>query len=624
MALLRYFISLLVLSWIAAGPAVGVQQQAGNQSSHDSTRATAYDKAFRLLQSGKNVEALAEIDAGLTESPRNATLHNLRGLVTSQLGRKSEAEASFRKVIALLPNAAMGYNNLGIFLAGEGRLPEAEHVFQTALKLEPENFTALLGLGVTLATLRRNAEALPHLEKARAARPQDFQAGYECARVLRELKRPAEAQRVLGGLARPKDAALASKYFALFAVVSEDRNDMLAAERLFRQANDLAPDSFDIYLSLARIQLRSSPTSARHPLPAPPRDLSAEQHFGLGLMFASHNQWAEAIPHFEATLQMEPSSVSATYNLALAYRGATRRDDAIGLLTRAVEQRPNAELTNLLASLEENAGRYLDAVRHFRAAVDLDPENEQYYFDLGAEYLVHFTFDPALEVFAAGVRRFPAASRQFVGLGMAYSALRQYPEAAEAFLRALETDPASPSALSAWNSLPSFLAPGDWERVLPRLRQLAEKQPANADILFSFGSSLFRYSLSAGKSENFGLAQSFLERAIQLKPGYADAHLELGAIYSARKENTKSVARFQETVRLNPGSEMGYYRLGQTYRDMGELALAQQALSRYADLARGRRERLARSRAAIKQFILAQSPAPSNSLRDRTLPPQAP
>jgi tetratricopeptide (TPR) repeat protein len=102
-------------------------------------------------------------------------------------------------------------------------------------------------------------------------------------------------------------------------------------------------------------------------------------------------------------------------------------------------------------------------------------------------------------------------------------------------------------------------------------------------------------------------AQTLLLRAIHLKPGLAEAHLALGNLYVARKDNQRAVDAFLETIRLDPHSEMAFYRLGQTYRNLNQLQLAQQQLSRYEELVRDRREQMARSRSAIKQFVLAQS-----------------
>lgn len=596
----------------SAGPETRPSSRSGQLS-------VAYDQAFQLLERGKPEEALTVIDAALAKNPRNASLHNLRGLAAGQLGRVAEAEASFRKVIQLRPGAALGYANLATLHSQSGRNQEAGEEFREALKRGPRDFTALLGLGATLARIENYADALAYLERAWQARPGDFQAGYELARVFRELKRPEDAQRILAHLSPPAIAALAAKYFLLSGVIAEDRRDPESALRDYRRAYELNPGGFELYLALARASLSAPGAPSDKTLPPPPTNLNAEQHFALGLLFASRGAFAEAVPHFEATLRMEPASYSATYNLALAYKGAGKTQAAVELLDRALKEKPTAELHNLLASLEESAGNYVEAVRHFQRAVEMGPSNEPFYFDLGTEYLIHFTFGPALEVFQIGSRKFPASARQWVGMGLAHYALRQYLEAAEAFLSALEIDPSSPTAFAAWNSLPSFLAPAESEKILPRLKRLVEVHPESAEALYSYGVTLARCGLAAAKSDDLVLAQTYLERAVRRKPDFADAHLELGNLHVARNENEKAVAEFLETLRLNPRSEMAHYRLGQTYRNLNRLESAQAELARYAELSRNRRELMARSRSAIKQFILAET---STSAPREAKPPE--
>lgn len=594
------------------------EETAGRQArSISPTAQDAYKKAFRLLKSGKASEALAELDATLAKFPSDPLLHNLRGLAASRLGLEEKAEASFRKVIELLPRAGTGYNNLATLFYEKGRYLESAQLFGQALKREPQNLTALVGLGASLAGSGKYSEASPYLERAWGARPEDFQTGYVLARVLRELKRPAEAQKVLDQLTPPQDASVAAKFYTLWAMVAEDRNDRTAASRLYLRAYELDPNSFEIYLSLVRASLGTEDSKSGRMLPPAPPRLSAEQHFALGLLFATRRAYAEAVPNFEETLRAEPASYSATYNLALAYKGAGKGQAAIDLIERALKQHPTAELYNLLASLEEDAGRYVQAVRHFQQAVELDPTNEQYYFDLGAEYLIHFTFAPALDVFRVGAKKFPTSARQHLGMGMAHFALRHYPEAAEAFLSALEIDPSSPSAFAAWNALPPLLASAEWEKILPRLRRLAELHPGSAQALYCYGATLFRHSLASGRKENLDLAQSFLERAIRLKPRFANAYLELATLHAERKEYEKAVAAFLEAIRLGPNSEMAHYRLGHTYRDLNQLELAKRELAIYTELSRSRREKMARSRSTIKQFVLAQPASSSRSFQGK-------
>ncbi len=600
-------------------PSKARQNSASPTATVGTTSEAAYEEALSLLGRGRVTEALAIVDKALLKEPSNPQLHNLRGLASSQLGRTGEAEASFREVIKLSPHSATGYANLAVLLAQSGRQAEAVKLFREALKRKPLDFTALVGLGTTLCALQNYAEAAPYLENAWKTRPGDFQTGYDYARVLHELKHPADAQRILARIKPPDSPAVAARYYTLAAVVAEDQGNQQEAARLYGQVYSLVPNSFGTYLSLVRVLLATRAASPNESLPAAPTHLSVEQHFALGVLLASRGAYREAVPHFEETLREEPSSYSATYNLALAYKGSGNAPAALRLLEHAVERKPTAELYNLLAQVEEGAGRYVEAVRHFQRAVELEPSNEQYYFDLGAEYLTHFTFGPALEVFRVGTQKFPMVLRQYVGMGLAHVALREYSEAADAFLSALVISPVSPIALQAWNALPAFLATTDWAKMLPRLQHLVERYPETPEALYCYGVMLSRQGIALARTDSLIQAQSLLERAVHLKPNFADAHLELGNVYAARKETAKAASELRQAIQLNPDSEIAHYRLGQIYRDLGELASAQHELGRYSELTRARHERIARSRSAIKQFITAQPE--SSGVKDRAQMP---
>ena len=567
-----------------------------------------YDRAFQLLQAGKPNDALAELDAALTTEPDDPSLNNLRGLVTAQLGLISEAEASFRKVIRLLPHAAMGYNNLAALLWQSGRGAEAASKFRQALKEEPHNFTALVGLGTTLSETREYAQAVPYLERAWTSRPGDFQAGYELARSLTELKRLSDAHKILKGLTAPQDPPTAAKFYVLSATVAGQLGDQSVAAGDYGRAYELTPQSFEIYLALVRSTLAKRDTSWTR-LPAAPPSLSAEQHFALGLIFASGGAYPRAVSHFEETLRLQPTSQSAIYNLALAYKGAGNPQAAIELLERAVEEQANPELCDLLGSLEEEAGLYVQAVRHYQRAVELDSTKEQYYFDLGAEYLLHLTFDAAIAAFRTGSQRFPASARMYVGRGLAQFALRQYVDAADAFLSALETDPSTPDAFLAWNDLPQFVVADEWGKIQPRLQRLAERYPENSQVAFCYGAALLHQAMTSHRADGLDLAQTLLEKAVRMNPRLAVAHLELANLYAQRKQNSNAIASFHEAIRLDPNSEMAHYKLAQIYRDLNQLTLAEQELRVYQDLSRNHRDQMAQTRSTIRQFVLAKPSA---------------
>jgi len=383
-----------------------------------------YEQAIGLLQSGKSADALALIDTAIAAGARDPSLYNLKGLAASELGRDAEAQESFRTVIRLSPKAAMGYNNLGVLLSKLGRYKDAAANFREAHVRDPRNFTALLGLGTSLAALHRYDEAETFLEKAWNVRQGDFQTGYEWAHALLEAKQPAAAKKVLNQISAPQETDSAEKYYSLCGAVAESLQDGASAAQAYRQAYALSPGSYDIYLALVQASLlsgianpeavSSGNAASRDALPAPPEHLSAAQNLALGLLFLSHDAYQEAIPRLEQTLQQDDSNEMATLNLAVAYKDVGKYADAIKLTHRAAETKPSGALYNMLAELEEESGEYVEAVQDYQRAVELDPANENYYFDLGMEYLSHFTFGPALEVYRVGTQKFPNSSRQYL------------------------------------------------------------------------------------------------------------------------------------------------------------------------------------------------------------------
>ena len=605
----RMIALLLFITGFFPGTSVAAPTIAGPPQSPDAQ--TVFNQALSLLQSGKNAEAIAVLDEAIRGGANDASLYNLKGLAAGGIGRYLEAEESFRTVIHLKPDAAMGYNNLGVLLSQQTRYEDAAKAFRDANAREPNNFTALLGLGTSLSQLKNYAEAVTYLQKAWSLRPGDFQTGYEWAHALLKANRAAEAKEVWSQLKAPSDPHTAAEYYALSGVIDETLGDAASASQSYDRAYKNGEYSNEVYLSLVRSTLSAGNAGSLPNLPPPPKDLSTDQNVALGLLFASHGRYDSAIDRFETALRQDPANETAAVNLALAYKNAGDTTAGIAALRRFASERPSAVLNNALGGLEEESGRYVEAVKDYQRAVELDPGNEQYYFDLGMEYLSHFTFGPALEVFQVGTKKFPDVSRQFLGLAFGHYALRGYKDASEAFTSALEIDPESPAALRAWHTVLSFQAPKDWAELLPRLERLASAHPKSAELAFCYGAALYRSEVSKGPDATLDRAQVHLERAIQLQPTFPEARLELGGLYAAKKENQKAVDQYLGTIRDDPKSDVAHYRLGLLYREMNKMDLASEELARYQELARAHQEELKRNRSAVKQFVISQSAHPS-------------
>ena len=142
-------------------------------------------------------------------------------------------------------------------------------------------------------------------------------------------------------------------------------------------------------------------------MPSPPENLTASQNLALGLLFSSAGAYEQAIPRFEEALRQDPTNETATANLALAYKNVGKSSAAIDLIRRRLKNDRRPLSTTCWPGWRRNRASTWRRSKDYQRAVELDPNNEHYYFDLGMEYLSHFTFGPAAEVYRVGTQKFP-------------------------------------------------------------------------------------------------------------------------------------------------------------------------------------------------------------------------
>jgi tetratricopeptide (TPR) repeat protein len=118
---------------------------------------------------------------------------------------------------------------------------------------------------------------------------------------------------------------------ALLAKPQPTPDAVATAKRNFEQELEINPsDASSEYVlgELARTDNDFS-TAARHYARAATLDTGfAEAYLGLGMSLVSAKRFAEAVPPLEQYEKLEPESPTGHYQLALAYAGAGRRDDA--------------------------------------------------------------------------------------------------------------------------------------------------------------------------------------------------------------------------------------------------------------------------------------------------------
>jgi len=348
---------------------------------------------------------------------------------------------------------------------------------------------------------------------------------------------------------------------------------MNAAEVEFKKAVDLAPENYDT-------------------------------NHNLGEFYVVAANLAVATPYLEKAQKINPAAYDNGYDLALAYAETGRLDDARSAVANLLKQKNTAELHNLLGQIEEKAGNFVTAATEFEAAAHMDP-SESNLFDWGSELLVHRTLDPAVDVFQHAVERYPQSPRLAIGLGMALYSRGNYDEAVKALLKAADLNPSDPRCYyflsKAYDS-----SPAQAEDVIHHFRRFVELQPQNGRAHYYYAMSLWKGRRAGDASLDVNQIESLLKKAIALDPNLAEAHLQLGNLYSDQRNYAEAIPQYEKALQENSDLADAHYRLGQAYVHTGQKDHAQEQLQIYQKLRAEHLAELDRQRAEIRQFVYSE------------------
>jgi tetratricopeptide (TPR) repeat protein len=333
---------------------------------------------------------------------------------------------------------------------------------------------------------------------------------------------------------------------------------------------------------------------------------SYDTNHNLGEAYVRAGQLAKAQPFLAQAQKVNPASYDNGYDLALAYLLTNRLADARHLaqdLLKLDTLKPKdaAELHNLLGEVEEKDGNFVPAANEFQAAAHADP-SESNLFDWASELLLHRTLDPAVDVFTQATERYPKSARLAIGLGMAYYARGNYDDAVKSLLRGADLNPSDPDCYlflsKAYNS-----SPGQAEDVIARFRRFSELQPANAKAQYYYAMSLWKGKRAEDTGLDLSQIEALLKKSLALDPNSAEAHLQLGNLYSDQTKFAEAIPEYETARKLDPDLADVRYRLGQAYVRTGKKDLAQEEFAIYQKLREQHLADLDKQRAEIRQFV---------------------
>lgn len=245
------------------------------------------------------------------------------------------------------------------------------------------------------------------------------------------------------------------------------------------------------HIALERHQLSAAKASFQRVLSRQPN--SAAAFYGLGRVAALQQDAQEAVSRFEQSLRFQPDASAVHHQLGLAYRDLGRMELAKEHLAQSGARRPRFEdpWTDAAMTLvsgarmhlvqggrESHAGRLQEALRHFRRAVEIDPELPQAHHNLGATLGALGQHGDALASLEASIELEPNLADVHFDRAMALRHLSRPDDAIQAVERAIELDPGDRDARRLRASL--LHGHGRSREARSELRRLLREDPQDS------------------------------------------------------------------------------------------------------------------------------------------------
>ena len=386
-------------------------------------------------------------------------------------------------------------------------------------------------------------------------------------------------------------------------VYSGESLDKKATEHL-QKAVDLNPASAEAQTNLAANLVRLNRLGAaevhfRKAVELEPSSFDANHN--LGELYVRQGKIREAAQWLAKAQEIDPSSYDNGYDLARAYLMTGQVAQARETISPLLAKKNTAELHNLLAEVEEKDGKFVAAANEYETAAHMEP-SESNLFDWGSELLVHRTLDPSIQVFKKGTELYPNSSRLAIGLGMALYARGNYDEAVKSLLRAADLNP-SDSRCYLFLSRAYDSSPTQADEVMQRFHRYAQLQPRNPRALYYYAMSLWKGKRAQQADQDLSEIAKLLKSAIALDSKFAEAHLQLGNLYSDQKQYAAAIPEYLKALTQNSDLADAHYRLGQAYVHAGEKGRAQEQFDIYQKLRAQHLAELDQQKAEIRQFV---------------------
>ncbi len=200
-----------------------------------------------------------------------------------------------------------------------------------------------------------------------------------------------------------------------------------------------------------------------------------------------------------------------------------------------------------------------------------------YYFEAAKPLLQTEHFAEAAKLLDTARRRVPGDAQLELALGVACYGLRRFDDAAAAFLRTIDIDPAIEQPYVFLGRFPDQVA----SRLPEITRKFAAYEKANPGNYLGY--FLHAKALNAGSGDT-AMSLKLLEKALSLNSKDAATQFELGTVLDQLRRYDDAAKAYEAAAAMDPSDAPTQYRLARVLSRLGREADAQRARAAHEKL----------------------------------------
>jgi tetratricopeptide (TPR) repeat protein len=482
-----------------------------------------------------------------TEERTRAQTHADVGLQLAQQGDLVHAESELRRAAEMAPADPAILASLGTVLAMQNKLAESSSVFERVLKLSPHEMTVRRYLAANLWQLHRYSESKQNLQILLAEKPND-----EPARLL-------------------------------LGMVSENMKDYRTAAKMLSSVPEQVRQQPESMEALARCYYHLGQTSKARATLAELSEHAKPQAVFQGASIAGEMRDYETAEKLLLSIEATfPDHAALAYSLAtVQYRAGQFDDSQRTLLGLIAAGSTNSQIYNLLGWSYYKNNQAEQAVQALSKALELAPEDEANYVDLGKVLAAEHLFPPALVLARKATTAFPNSAKIFELQGSVEMNMGQFADAAHSYSHAVELD--TSRAESLLGLAQAQFSAGTTKEATANLEAGIKRFPKDARFKLLYGSLLLKDAeASGGKADS--RAEEMLRSALALDHSLPGPHYELGKLALNAGRLPEALEHLEKAVKLDPQNPGAHFVLSRAYRRAGRAKEAAREMELYEKL----------------------------------------